>query len=679
MNEQKTADELRSKDIDRRLQEAVRMVQESLIEGIFRSLRKNAGLATIIVGLAVLGSVMLNRYFPAVYQSQALLRIMTSENSETPDFAAAMHGIFSQKTVLAELARKSNLSADEVINRNVISFSNAGNSMVKLTTRYHEPSKLPEITRSAIKILSNHFLIYNDEQKEFEIEAARRKISQLEQSLEEARHALVKASTETTIKVDELTLQLENQLHQLEEKIELNSQKLQTTSKTIFYYQEEENDDYRNLSKELNEAQNELASLFKTYKSKHPKVKACKSRINTLNKKLKNSITKVRKEKANKKYLALSAEIESDREKLALIKDELKRTKVHENSKENLKENQISNINQRIRALEALHQKQLLALEEIRIDRTTTRGKISVLKNNANNPSTVGFSAVQRDCIALLSGVLIAVFLLYSPAPVRTEIVSVSGEALAGAVGPQYQAPPQLRIEPIETILEIPALSSEPLALPAPANDDEPTSFDERLIALNNPDSTALAPYKSLVSNLQIHISESQTRIVLIGSARAGIGRTTLLANCAILLAQAGYSVLMLDANFRNPVLHRVFDLENINGLSDALQNGFNRSQIQDTFVENLQLISSGMVPQNPVELLGSPEMIEILTELKRKVEVILIDTAPLLEYPDTGTMAGQSGAMVFMHNEKDSEKDLKASRKLLKSINAKIFGYVKS
>lgn len=655
------------------------MIQESLIEGILRSLRKNAGLATIIVGLAVLGSVILNRYFPAMYQSQALLRVMTSENSQTPDFAAAMNGIFSQKDVLIELARQSNLAADEVINKDIINFSNAGSGMVELTTQYHQPSELANITKSAIKILSDHFLLYNDEKKEFEIEAARRKISQLEQSLEEARQNLVKASTETTIKVDELTLQLENKLHQLEEKIELNSQKLQTTSKTIFYYQEEENDNYRKLSKELNEAQNKLASLFKKYKSKHPKVKECKSRISSLNKRLKNSITRVRKEKANKDYLALSAEIESDEEKLALIKNELKRTKIHENSQENLKESQINNINQRIRALEALHQKELLALEEIRINRTTTRGKISVLKNNSNKPSAVGFSAVHRDCIALLSGVLIAVFLLYSPAPIRTEIVSVSGEALAGAVGQQYQVPPQLRIEPIETILEVPALSSEPLALPAPEIDAEPSNFDERLLALNNPDSPAMAPYKALVSNLQIHISESQTRIVLIGSARAGNGRTTLLANCAILLARAGYSVLMLDANFRNPMLHRVFDLENINGLSDALQNGFQTSQIQDTFVDNLQLMSSGIVPQNPVEFLGSPEMIEILSELKRRVEVILIDTAPLLEYPDTGIMAGQSGAMVFMHNEKDSKKDLKASRKLLKSINAKIFGYVKS
>ncbi|MGM0599583.1 MAG: polysaccharide biosynthesis tyrosine autokinase [Candidatus Rifleibacteriota bacterium] len=655
------------------------MIQESLIEGISRSLRKNAGLATIIVGLAVLGSVILNRYFPAEYQSQALLRVMTTENSETSDFAAAMNGIFSQNDVLIELARQSNLSADEVINKNVISFSDAGSSMVKLTAHYHEPSELTDITKSAIKILSDHFLLYSDEKKEFEIKAARRKVTQLEQALKEARDALVKASTETTIKVDELTLQLEDQLHQLEERIELNSRKLQTTSKTKFYYEEEENDNYRKLSKDLNKAQKELANLFKTYKSKHPKVKKCKSQIGSLNKKLKKSITKVRKEKANKNYLALSAEIESDREKLGLIRGELKRTRLHENSQENLKENQINNINQRIRALESLHQKQLLALEEIRINRTTTSGKISVLKNSANKPSTVGFSAVQRDCIALLSGVLIAVFLLYSPAPVRTEIVSVSGEALAGAVGQQYQVSPQLRIESIETILEVPALSSEPLALPAPEIDAEPTNFDERLIALNNPDSPALVPYKSLVSNLQINISESQTRIVLIGSARAGIGRTTLLANCAILLAQAGYSVLMLDANFRNPVLHRVFDLENISGLSEALQNGFHPSQIQKTFVENLHLMSSGIAPQNPVEFLGSPEMIEILSELKRRVEVILIDTAPLLEYPDTGIMAGQSGAMVFMHNEKDSKKDLKASRKLLKSINAKIFGYVKS
>ncbi|GAB4272303.1 MAG: hypothetical protein Kow0029_10830 [Candidatus Rifleibacteriota bacterium] len=653
------------------------MVQESLIEGIFRSLKKNAGWATIIIGLAVLASAMINRFFPAVYESQALLRVMTSDGNSDFSIAASMNGVFSQKNVMAELANECGLSADEVINKEIVRFEDAGAGLVKLFVRHNNPSIHKDISKCAIKILSDRFLVFSAEKREFEIKASEKKLEHLENALSEARQMLAKASVEQTVHIDELTLQLENEQHQLEEKIDINSKKLQTTPEVTFYYVEEETKSFKKYSEELKAARNKLAELFKSYKEKHPKVVACQKNIRDLEKKLGKSTSRKRKQKNNPEYIALSAEIESDKEKLALVRAELKRMKSSQSSNEQARENRIKNINLRIRALEELHNKTLLNLEETRISQTTTQGKINILQNEAANPKTLGFSAVQRDCIALFSGVLIAIFLLYSPAPVRTEIVSVSGEMLAGAISRNNL--PMLAAEPAEIILEVPSLTPEPLALPAPCIEADPPVFDERLIALNNPDSPAMNPYRSLVSNLQINISESQTRIVLVGSARSGSGRTTLLANTAVLLAQSGYSVLMIDANFRSPVLHRVFDLENTQGLSEALQFGFKENLIQKTTIKNLFLMSSGVVPSNPAEILGSPEMIEVLSELKRKVEIILIDTPALLEYPDTGILAGQTGAMIFLNKEGESEEDLIASKKLLKTIRARVFGYVKT
>ncbi len=652
------------------------MIQESLIEGIFRSLKRNAGWATIIVALAVVASAMINRFFPAIYQSQSMLRVMTSEQTADLSIAASMNGVFAQKNVLAELANECGLAADEVINRNLVEFQDAGAGLVKLIVRHENPACLKEISQTAIRILSDRFLVFSAEKREFEIKAAEKKIEHLEQALNQAREDLVKANLTTTIKVDEITLQLENQLHQLEEKIDLNRKKLQTTPETTFYYIEEETSAYRKLNQELNKAQNQLAELFKSYKEKHPKVVECKAQIKSLENKLKKSRTRTRKQKPNQTYIALSAEIESDHEKLDLVKTELKRTRTQVAGQEETRENRINNINLRIKALEELHNRTLLALEETRLSQTSTQGKINILQSDAHNPKTIGFSAVQRDCIAVVSGVLMAIFLLYSPAPVRTEIVSVSGEMLAGALGGNNL--PMLTAEPVEIILEVPSLTSTPLALPAPEPTAEPTIYDERLIVLNDPESENLQPYRSLVSNLQISISETQTRIVLVGSARSASGRTTLLANTAVLMAQAGYSVLMIDANFRNPVLHRVFDLENNSGLSEALNHGLKEPMLQKTFIKNLFLMSAGMTPSNPAELLGSPEMIELLAELKRKVEVILIDTAALLEYPDTGVLGGQTGAMVFLHREGEPEEDLIAAKKLIKTIRAKVFGYVK-
>ncbi|MEW6713099.1 MAG: hypothetical protein AB1403_24985, partial [Candidatus Riflebacteria bacterium] len=460
----------------------------------FRSLRKNAGWATIIIGLAVIASALINRFFPAVYQSQAMLRVMTSEQSNDLSIAASMNGVFAQKTVLAELASDCRLGADEVVNHNLVEFEDAGAGLVKLIVRHENPACLKDLSQSAIRILTDHFLVFSAEKREFEIKAAQKKLENLELALNEARQSLNQVGNSAVIKVDEITLQLENEMHQVEEKLDLNRKKLQTTPETTFYYEDEESTEYRLFSRKLNEQRNRLAELFKSYKEKHPKVVECKADIKNLERKLKNSRSRTRKQKPNSQYIALSAEIESDEEKLNLIKNELERSKTSGTGEEISRENRVNNLNLRIKALEELHNRTLLALEETRLSQTSTQGKINILQNDAHNPKTIGFSAVQRDCIAVASGVLMAIFLLYSPLPVRTEIVSISGEMLAGAIGGTHL--PMLTAEPAEIILEVPSLACAPLALPAPVTEsEEPTVYDERLIVMNKPDSESLQPY----------------------------------------------------------------------------------------------------------------------------------------------------------------------------------------
>ncbi|PKL48392.1 MAG: hypothetical protein CVV42_09725 [Candidatus Riflebacteria bacterium HGW-Riflebacteria-2] len=653
------------------------MVQESLIEGIVRSFRKNAGWATVIIGLSVVFAVFLNRYIPTVYQSESLLRVMTTEVGHDVSIAASMHGLLAQKSIITQIAEKSGLNESEIRREDVISLVDHGPGLVMLTVRHENPVLLKELGNAIIAVLSENFLGYNSEAQEFEIKALKKKLSHLETSISDIRQEIATRETVTTAKVDDSTLVLENLSHQLEEKIDINGRRLQTVPKEVFYYQEEETPQYKKLNSQLSAQRNELAELFKNYKEKHPRVIACQNRIKEIEGNLKKARTKIQKSRSNSEYVALSAEIASDREKLEQVKSELAKQAAYKTSSEPVSENSPETFALRVKTLEELHRKTLMELEETKIAHNTSAGRINVLKKDARPPQAVGFTSLQRDAIALASGVLLAIFLLYSPAPVRAELVSVSGNILAGAVNMDNR--PALLAEPAEIILEVPSLISEPLALPCPSSTDIcETIFDERLIALNDPDSTRLKPFKSLVSNLQISISESQTRIVLVGSSRSGAGRTTLLTNTAILLAQAGYSVLMVDANFRKPELHRLFDLTNERGLSEALRGTDPRLLIKETSVERLSLLSAGIVPANPAEALGSQEMIELLANLKRRVEIILIDTPALLEYPEAGIMAGHTGAMVFLHREGEPEEDLHSSRKLLNNVRAKVFGYVK-
>ncbi len=602
---------------------------------------------------------------------------MTTEVGRDVSIAASMHGLLAQKSVIAQIAEKSGLSENEIRREDVISLVDHGPGLVMLTVRHENPVLLKELGNAIIDVLSEHFLGYNSEAQEFDIKALKKKLSHLETSINEIRQQMVSKESFTTAKVDDSTLMLENLAHQLEEKIDINGRRLQTVPKEVFYYQEEETPEYKRLNSQLRAERNELAELFKNYKEKHPRVIACQNRIREIEGNLKKARTRIQKSKSNSEHVALSAEITSDREKLEQVKAELAKHSATRAVTDTDSENSAETLALRIKTLEELHRKTMMELEETRISHNTSAGRINVLKKDARPPMAVGFTSLQRDAIALASGVLLAIFLLYSPAPVRAELVSVSSNILAGAVNTENR--PALLAEPAEIILEVPSLISEPLSLPCPSSTDIcETAFDERLIALNDPDSSKLKPFKSLVSNLQISISESQTRIVLVCSSRTGAGRTTLLANTAILLAQTGYSVLMVDANFRKPELHRLFDLTNERGLSEALRGTDPRMLIKETAVERLSLLSAGIVPANPAEALGSQEMIELLANLKRRVEIILIDTPALLEYPEAGIMAGHTGAMVFLHREGEPEDDLHSSRKLLKNVRAKVFGYVK-
>lgn len=661
------------------------MGQESIIAGIFRSLKRNAGWAVFIMATAVSASFLVNRFSPSVYKSTSLLRVMTTANVSEKDIASEMEGVLAKKEVQEEISQKLDIDENLIKSNKLVTLSAAGSGLVSLTVKYEDPSRLKEIGSTVIQVLSDHFLSYNEEAREFTEKGLEKKLEHLEKSITDLKQQLVTASINETVETDAHIVQLENSVQQMEEKIEMLSKLLQTTPKMVFYYQEEEAPQYKSLTNQLKTARDELAELFKNYKEKHPKVIACQNNIKSLEYRLSKATTKVKKQKSNPEYAALEADIESDNQKLNIMKEELELQKKLEAAAFN--KSTTEGLNLRIAALEELHRKTIVELEESKISQNTNTGRINVLKKDQLPPQVVGLTAIQRDCLALFSGVLAAIFLLYTPTPARAELVGITADAIANSIAPQLnlsantqQQPTPLIAEPAEVILEVHALSEEPLQLPCFVNEEEilALKYDERLVSLNDPKSPTLKPYKDLVANLQVSISESQTRIVIASSAREGAGKTTMLANTGVLLAQAGYSVLMIDANFRSPALHRIFGLDNSKGLSNLLSGEMPYDIIQQSPVKNLSVISAGIAPASPSEALGSPDMIKLLSNLKRRMEIILIDTPALLDYPETQILAGQAGAVVFLHREGEPEDNLRESKRVLNHVGAKIFGYVK-
>ena len=290
------------------------MGQESLFEGIVRSLKKNAGWAVLIMALAVSASFLINRYAPSLYKSSSLIRVMTTADLSEKDIAAEMNGVLAQKEVQEEIISKCRLNRKHIKPNDLASLSTAGSGILTLTVKYEDPTVLNEINTAVVQILSERFLGYSAESREFSAKALQKKMEHLEKTITQLRKELITSSSNESWQNNSEVVDLENKVTMLEEKIDMSSKLLQTTPRKVFYYAEEESPQYKSVKKQLNVARNELAELFKSYKEKHPKVIACQNNIKDLEYRLSKASTRVRKEKNNPDYLTISADIQNDKQ-----------------------------------------------------------------------------------------------------------------------------------------------------------------------------------------------------------------------------------------------------------------------------------------------------------------------------------------------------------------------------
>lgn len=139
--------------------------------------------------------------------------------------------------------------------------------------------------------------------------------------------------------------------------------------------------------------------------------------------------------------------------------------------------------------------------------------------------------------------------------------------------------------------------------------------------------------YKTLRTNILFSTGNVGCKTFVVTSAIPGEGKTTTAINIAISFAQTEKKVVIIDADLRKPKLHKYFDLKNKVGLSNILSgvyDGDSKDYIQKTSVDNMDLISSGHIPPNPIELLSSDKMQELLKSLSETYDFIILDTPPV-------------------------------------------------
>jgi non-specific protein-tyrosine kinase len=158
--------------------------------------------------------------------------------------------------------------------------------------------------------------------------------------------------------------------------------------------------------------------------------------------------------------------------------------------------------------------------------------------------------------------------------------------------------------------------------------------------------------YRTLRTNIQFSSVDKPIKTLLVTSSSPGEGKSTTTANLAVVMAQTGQSVIVVDTDLRRPVLHKVFEVPNNAGLTTALLAGENadlESQLQPTEIDHLSVLTSGPIPPNPSELLGSHRMTHLVEALSQLADLVIFDSPPVLAVTDAAVLARQVDGVLLV------------------------------
>src|SRR5690606_39100498 len=201
----------------------------------------------------------------------------------------------------------------------------------------------------------------------------------------------------------------------------------------------------------------------------------------------------------------------------------------------------------------------------------------------------------------------------------------------------------------IESFLQLPALAAIPtidsmpkrrlLLVGGDREDDEALDNTSELLIYADPRSSLAEAYRQLRTSILLSTAGHAPKSLLITSSLPAEGKTTTATNTAISLAQTGAKVLIIDADMRRPRLHSVFNIENGEGLSTILSSELSEQEILKVVktdpTTNLNLLTSGPIPPNPAELIGSVQMANLLKVLQNNFTHVVVDSPPITSFTD--------------------------------------------
>jgi succinoglycan biosynthesis transport protein ExoP len=198
------------------------------------------------------------------------------------------------------------------------------------------------------------------------------------------------------------------------------------------------------------------------------------------------------------------------------------------------------------------------------------------------------------------------------------------------------------------------------------------------LITQVRPQSQMAESYRALRTSLLLSSLGAPPKVIMVTSALPQEGKTTTSINCAVVLAQKGIRVLLIDADLRRPSIHKTLGMGPRSGLSNVLtgsatlESAITRSSI----LPNLDVLPAGTPPPNPAELLASSNMRDVLEQLRARYDHIVVDTPPALSVTDAVVLSPRADAIVLVIRSGQTTKQaLRRSRDILMQVNAKVSG----
>lgn len=200
-----------------------------------------------------------------------------------------------------------------------------------------------------------------------------------------------------------------------------------------------------------------------------------------------------------------------------------------------------------------------------------------------------------------------------------------------------------------------------------------------RLIVHDDPKAVGSEAFRTLRTNLQFTSPDQDLKSILLTSAGPGEGKSTVSANLAVAWSQSGAKVVLVGCDLRKPVLHEMFSIRNVPGLSAVLSGAASlKDAIVSSNIPGLDVIPAGPVPPNPAELLQSKAMVSVIEELEENYDMVILDGTPVIAVTDAAVMSNQVDGIVLVIGSNQVPREMALQAKtLLDQAQAKLLGVI--